>query len=272
MELIRKQGIVLGRRNFAEADVILDLLPESGPPESVKAHGIRASRKRSQIITEPGSRVALVYYRGKNGPGSLKEGEVLERFQELKSSYENSLLLAYILELTAGAAWGNEGSALLQLLEGALRALQERRIDLRERPSDESSAQGERIWLFELLGFYKTRLLSILGLLGDCEHCSLCGEELGRRACWPGPLEVSFTCEKCSPEAGESEAWQARAVSLAQSRKFARFLEFLPPAPEDLLEATRALDLRLGRALEAQFTRPPASRKEFYGRALGSSP
>lgn len=218
-------GIVLSRRNVGEADAIGRVLFESGTAKDIRVHGIRKSRSRSNLLLEPGSLVRLTYYESEERPGvsaeslqfaSLKEGHVIERFGALKDSgYRGLLILSYFLELAEFGSRAGEASELYLLLKGTLEEL-----------SRSTDAAGDRFQFTLLSIFFKTRVLKVLGLVGDARACSECGRELGDLALWNLP-EVFFSCEQCAPEANSADAHSARIIAAAAGLRFGRFAEYL---------------------------------------------
>ncbi len=257
--LLTEKGFVLNRRKVGEADVILTLLRENGPIVRVKVHGILQSRKRSNLLTEPGCYISATYYHKEDAPGSLKEGHVIERFEELKSGYDDMLLLSYLLELTGASAGGEDTHDLFVLLRGCLRELQSLSA------ADKRTTRDIRL----LLGFFKVRLCKILGILGDPGHCSECGAELNGPASWSLP-EMNFLCENCSVNADEIEGGLSGLVRLAGDYRFANFLKRLPELPAATKvtheDALTRWDDALGQCLEEFFGAPLQSATAFYGR------
>jgi len=273
--IITSEGIVLNRRNVGETDIIFDLLLIEGKMIGLKVHGILASKKRSALIAEPGCRVSVTYYPRENGPGSLKEGHIIDRYEELKSCYENMVLLSYLLELTKAAARGNESSELYTLLYGAMNEIRNWKIDLRNLQKKSSTIQFDplndtTVWLFLLLGFFKVRVLKLLGILSDSSYCSGCGSRIKERAAWKFP-EVSFYCNECDLDANIEEGWMAAAIYTAASMKFGRFLEGSIAPPLDIFEILYRWDNQLGKCLEYYYSDPCESGIRLYNLLLNKN-
>lgn len=255
--LITSRGIVLGREKAGEADVMVHLLEESGALRRLRVFGIQGSRRRSNLLTEPGSLIRAVYYEGKGGHGSFKEGELTDRFEEIKSDYAGMCLVAYLLELAELAARGDEHPELFLLLKGAFDQL---RGGI-SGPADDPLTRSHG--LLVLLGFFKVRLLKLLGLLGETEICSRCGGPLGARAGWALP-EVSFHCQKCSDRAGKREALMAGWIGWASRLRFENFAKQVASLQIADSSLTGDWDRQLGMCLEAFYSRPSEAGRRFY--------
>src|SRR5262245_19816807 len=114
-------AIVLRRQTDREADTTARLLLETGESLHVRMHGIRSSKQRSTLISEPGSLINITFYINENGSASLKEASVSNRFDDIKASYGDTVVLSALLECTAEAAKGEPQADLYELLLGALR-------------------------------------------------------------------------------------------------------------------------------------------------------
>ena len=252
--LTTARGFVLQRHRAAEADVTFDLLTEAGSSVRIRAHGILSSKRRSGLITEPAALVEVVYYAHGDAGGSLKEGRVLDRFEEAKTGYEAVLIVSHLLELCSRSVRGVEGGGLFTLLEGSL-------VELRARAAGPGSAGDIR----HLLGFVRVRLARLLGVLSDPASCTNCGDPLGSEAVWLMP-EVSFQCTKCSEHGSVIDGQLARMTDHASREKYSRFRVAVP--------ASQALvpewDTRLLRCAEHFLGAGLRTAPELY-RRLGSS-
>ena len=275
--LERLTGFVLKRRRVGEADLIVHILEEEGRVLELKAHGLLASRRRSNLIAEPGSLISAVYYK-KEGLGSLKEGQILERYEDVKEGYLNLLILAYVLELTESAARNHETSGIFPLLKGALSVIRESLADWKVKTSgktdDPRSPDSNRLrWSGLFLAFYKIRLLKLLGILADTSCCTECAESLEAEAFWSFP-ETGFICHRCSINASREEGVMARLITLAGVRRFSNFLLDIRSVlsgnilTDDALDIIIRLDQRLGKCLEYYYNRPLASGPPLYRELL----
>ena len=251
--LIKTTGIVLRRAKQKESDLSVQLLDEDGALIELYMHGIRASKSRSQLLAEPGTLIRCEYYQKDERGGSFREGAILDRFDELKGDYTGTLVLSYLLEMIGLAARGGPMPENYQLLNGAME-------HLRGSPAGTGPARG--LFHLRLLAFFKVRLLRILGLMGDCEHCEICGNPLGERAGWNVP-EVSFRCRRHAEEHSREEAWMAVFLTRAAVTRFDPLLAWIgqdsPP-----LEVWRRMDEWLSRCLEHYFATPSTVSMQLY--------
>jgi DNA repair protein RecO len=211
-----EEGIVLSRKKSGEADLEITLLSSEGSLMRVKMHGLRASRHRSQLLGEPGSLIKILLYENRRDGAvhrSMKEGELLDRHEELKGEYEKTVLLARLLRIAEQSATPEPHPDLYRLLLGAIR--------FRGREFDTLGGGGLDDELF--VDFYIIRILKISGLLGDPTICSSCGRDLEKRAHWAVP-EPFFYCDACSEKANRNDFLHSRLISLAERIKFGAFV------------------------------------------------
>ncbi len=242
-------GIVLTRRREGEGDALVTLLLESGETLRVKVHGILVSKNRSRLIAEPGTLVRVIVYEKEPGRGSLKEGSVLERFDEIKESYGEMLLLSHLLELAAQVYGDQEsGQELYLLVKGALETLRKRKRE----------ASLSRQWLQHFLLFYGIRILKLSGLVGDLTRCSLCDSPLEEKAHLDSEL-LSFQCHRCSGSATREEYRMAELFHDAGRMRFGRWME-RSFREEELVNQSRQV---IQRSLEREFERFKISFQEL---------
>lgn len=269
-----EQGIVIKRFPYSEANTGIRILTESGQILTLTAYGILSSKKRSNLISEPGSLISVTYYEHAHSTGALKEGNVVEDFEEIKKNYDSLLVLSYILELTDVSAKGEKNAGFYNLLYGALQEM--KKTDIFERGfrmgksgnSLDKSKNEDIFWLYAFLGFYKIRIVKLLGLLGDAGICANCGNPLGGRVKFAVP-DVSFLCENCTDgtsasEASASGAQMAQWIRFAAVNRFQKYLSYLPSASETVMENLTEMDHYLNRTLEYFFSKILASKIQLY--------
>lgn len=255
-------GIVLSRRSAGENDLVARVLCVDGSILELRGFGMRASKRRSLTLFEPGSLIEFQYYSAAEGEASLKEGVVRERFEELKSAYAGAAALAHVLEATAQAARGEANADLYALLSGTL-------VELGAlAPVFDSRDAEDLLRLHALLVFFKARLLALLGVLADPRTCSECGAELIEDAYWPAP-EARFVCPACAPTANREDGWMARILGDATRLRFERYYERWRPSLWSMRQGLRApaalleLESRLEQCLAEFSGRPLRSSLEF---------
>ena len=100
MSLLKERGIVVASKLMGEADAVITLLCESGNKSKYRLKGIKKSKNRPIIASEPGTFISIDFYLHKNVEiFNVKEVSVIERFENPKTSYEGYLLITYFCEL-----------------------------------------------------------------------------------------------------------------------------------------------------------------------------
>lgn len=222
-ELATATAITLNRRRFSERDLVATALAEDGRLLSLRGHGLAATRRRSALLLEPGCRIHVHYYVHQNDRlMSIKEGEIQERYADLKEDYASLTMMAQLLETAAvGASLVGEAKPeSYTLLAGALAAWRELREKERSGESTPARREIAERWL---RAFVKLRFLNLAGLLGESGRCSECGEPLGDDAAWNLP-EARFSCDRCDPDADRQGGLAARLLAAMASRRFSLFL------------------------------------------------
>lgn len=247
--IVTSTGIVLSRRKDRETDIVFDLMRENGSVVRLRAHGIVATKNRSGLIHEPGSKIQATYYDEDSRGGSLKEATLLDRREGLKESYTDMTLLSYVLEISRHASEGSPDPDLYRLLDGALETLNQ---ENKKRTVDD---------FLSFIIFYKTRLMKVSGFLGETDRCSHCGAPLEGEA-YLNRDELSFTCKNCEKDANHQDRIVADLLNRGSRLRYERFLESLgnhPIGPEILNRVNRSLD-----DFSDQHFPLPRGRKQFY--------
>jgi len=212
--LSTSRGIILRRIKDKEADEIIHFFTENGENEILRIHGIRATRSRNNLITEPGCIAEFVFYPGKeNSYGSLKEGSLIERFDSVKSSYRGALFLSALLDLTYNVSRDESGQEIYDLLERTLKYVDENNLFYGEK---------NNIQALLLFNFFTIRLFSILGIMGSMEFCSSCGQKFSNTVFWNIP-SMEFLCSKCDSRAEKEDFILLQTISSASVQKFGKF-------------------------------------------------
>lgn len=113
-------GLVLGRRNFGEADRIINVYSKGKGKVSLIAKGVRkpGSKKRGHI--EIFSKIRFQAVNGK-GMGILTEVETLDDYEEIRKSIRKVSLAYYFVEVLGKAVHEGEGNTeLYDLLTGVM--------------------------------------------------------------------------------------------------------------------------------------------------------
>ncbi len=229
--LFKTQAIVLRKYNFRESDIIVNLLEENGSHLTMYVYGVRASRKRSSLLWEPGTKLSIDYYyygdheksRLTNTPPhqnansqtmiTFKEGHILESYFDEKNhgergmSYSKLSLLSFLLEVTQVCSQHGGNPKLFLLLEGSIREL---------KIATELSS------CLMLLVFFETRLLHSIGLLADPLFCALCGLPTEEESFWCKP-QVQFYCQKCHAQTNRFDREMAQILEWARKLRFINY-------------------------------------------------
>jgi DNA repair protein RecO (recombination protein O) len=106
------EGFILARRNFKEADRILDIYSKDKGKTSLIAKGIRrpGSRKRGHL--EIFSKIKFQAVSGK-GMGIMTEAETIDDYGLLRKSIKKVTLAYYFVEVLSKATHEGEGNAEL---------------------------------------------------------------------------------------------------------------------------------------------------------------
>ena len=117
------EGFVLGRRNFGEADRIIDVYSKDRGKISLIAKGVRrlGSRKRGHI--EIFSKINFQVVNGK-GMGILTEVETVDDFKSIRKSMKKISLAYYFMEVIGKITHeGEENLELYSILSGSMERL-----------------------------------------------------------------------------------------------------------------------------------------------------
>lgn len=212
-----ENGIII-RRIQENDNVVITLLDAKGATVQIRIHGLAKSKKRSRIMSEPGCHVQATYYRQASGPASMREIEILHRFDRAKEGFQSLQLLAYFLSLTELVSIGSDTEFLFPLLKGTLERLEEK-IPL----PDSCNSKFEPT--ISLIVFFKARVIRGLGLVSSADQCSSCGNPLtgeNRHL----SRESGFLCSDCSSE-NTGDTAESEIIHIATRTRFSQFIQFL---------------------------------------------
>jgi DNA repair protein RecO (recombination protein O) len=106
------EGIVLGRRNFGEADRILSLFTKDHGRTALLAKGVRRPKSKKRGHIEVFTKVAFEAISGK-GIDLMTEAEVREDFKEVRTSLRKVSLAYYFTEVIGRITHENESNSEL---------------------------------------------------------------------------------------------------------------------------------------------------------------
>lgn len=231
---LEREGIVVGRHDFAEADRIVRLLTPDQGRVGVLARGARQERSRWAVL-DLGSRVRVRTRPGKGDLEPLVEVEVLDARVHLRSGLGRLALAVYACELCGALAREDHGEPrLFGLLETALLLLD---------ATDADPGPAFRAAL-------EAKALTFAGVAPVLDRCVACAEPIEPRMAF-SPGAGGLVHPRCAP-AGELfpdvPAAHAAALEAARRAPLRDVLDApLPPGPPGLLYACVAA--HLGRPL-----------------------
>lgn len=103
------EGFILARRNFGEADRIIDVYSKGKGKISLIAKGVRRPKSRKRGHLEIFSKISFQVAFGK-GMGILTEAETIDSFQEVRKSIKKVSLAYYFMEVVGKITHEDEGN------------------------------------------------------------------------------------------------------------------------------------------------------------------
>ncbi|MDF3819243.1 DNA repair protein RecO [Leptospira sp. 96542] len=182
MAIKKERGIVLTSKDIGDSDRLISLAGEFNVRHSFITKGIRKSKRRPIAATEVGSLIELDFYDKPDQEWKfVKEIVLVNRFDELKSTYMGTLFIMYLCELTDYLYLQAEFHPFLnQLLLGSL-----------ERATEFGFQK-------QILPFFKLRALTNTGHFPTEFFCHTCGEEvLKKRQAYFSLEHREFLCSDC---------------------------------------------------------------------------
>lgn len=117
MRNFKTEGIVIKRKNYAEADRILTVFTKNHGKIQVKASGIRRVPSRRSPHVELLNHSLLTLYKGQMFP-TLTEAQTIESFSPIKTDFDKIGAAYHICELVDGLCPENqESSQIFHLLK-----------------------------------------------------------------------------------------------------------------------------------------------------------
>jgi DNA repair protein RecO (recombination protein O) len=179
-------AILLRRRGYGDADLILTLLTRDKGKINAIAKAAKKSRHRFAGVLEPFSVVEAVLRAG-HGMPLLQEAALIQPFDGLRTQIVKTAYAGYWIEIIDG--WMEEGVAdppLYHLLAHALGRL---------------DREGQAI--SEVSIFFQMQFLASAGIKPPLDHCCGCRQTLDRlpgyRLLFHPPL-AGLLCQRCAPD------------------------------------------------------------------------
>ncbi|HON79783.1 MAG TPA: DNA repair protein RecO [Spirochaetota bacterium] len=160
MEIQKSTGIVLSSFSGGEADRIARIFTREYGKRSFVFKGIRKSRKRSALVSEPGTVVDLVYYYHEDRDYQVAgEFQVRNHFYSIREDLSRIFHLYLMLETVEKTTGFNDpGTKIFDLLNSGIETLA-------------SSPFPVNVTLFFLVHLFRLN-----GILPDFSSCKVCGK------------------------------------------------------------------------------------------------
>ena len=182
MALKKEKGIIIQSLDFGDSDRMISIAGEYAVRQKFISKGIRKSKRRAITSTELGSLVEIDYYdQNEKDWKSIKEINLINRFDNIKSTYLGTMNLYYFCEMISVLYPEGESHAFLyQLLLGSFEFLEK---------------EG---FVFELIPFFKLRAMSNLGHFPTEFYCHTCGMSvLNKKGAYFSLENREFQCSDC---------------------------------------------------------------------------
>ncbi len=232
MNLNKATGIILKKKEVNEKDIIIEVILKTRENIYTKKkfiiHGILKSKKRNPIIAEIGNLVSIDFYnKPDNEILNIKEINLIDRFDELKTNYEDFYLTSFILGISYYASLSdNSLKELYILLLSALNFLKSYKKEPGSYSEILNFINKYKIQLKNLVFlFYILRILKIMGYIGDLNFCTHCNKPIIEKAKWQ--KEIYFFCEHCDSTANKIDFIYLQIIKFTNQYKFNIFIKKL---------------------------------------------
>ncbi len=232
MNLNKATGIILKKKEVNEKDVIIEVILKTIENIYTKKkfiiHGMLKSKKRNPIIAEIGNLVSIDFYDKSNYEIlNIKEINLVDRFDELKTNYEDFYLISILLNISHYASLSdNSLKELYILILSALNFLKSYKKEPELYLDIVNFINKYNIQLKNLVFlFYILRILKIMGYIGDLNFCTHCNKPIMEKAKWQ--KEIYFFCEHCDPTANKIDFIYLQIIKFTNQYKFNIFIKKL---------------------------------------------
>jgi DNA repair protein RecO (recombination protein O) len=257
--LYRVEGIILGRRDYGEADRVVIVLTREGRLDLL-AKGVRKPRSRKSGHLELFSRTELLISRVKNSWDIISQAEVMVSRPEIQDDFDRGTYARYLGELALRFFAQEANEALYALVDAALTLLA-------------TAADAERV-----ARWYEQHLLTLAGFRPEWRHCvgeredRICGAELhprpaDRRPYGVHPERGGALCHDCfvalsdEPTAGPLSPSALSWLQAFQARDYADLADLDFPA-----RTAAELDRVMERYISYYLERRPSIRRLMENR------
>jgi DNA repair protein RecO (recombination protein O) len=208
--LYRTHAVVLGRRDYNDADRILTVFTPGLGKRELIAKGVRKTTSRKAGHLESFTHAALLVAQARTWD-IITEAVTVESFRHMRMSLEAIGAASYACELVAAVTEADdESQPLWELLLATLRNLDAR--------SDGESLSDHQL----LMRWFELRLLSLTGFQPQFFYCLACEEALTPVVNYLSLHEGGVFCPRCAQNRGDVEALEPDVL------KMLRFLQSQP--------------------------------------------
>jgi len=198
----RTQAIVLGHRDYDEADRILRVFTFQKGKITAIAKGVRRIRSRKAGHLEPFTRVTLLLAKGRN-MDIVTQAETVDNYPGLRTDLQRIGYASYVVEILDRFTY-EEGQniAIFRLLANTLKRLE-------DHPNPTTA-----------IHYYELRLLDLVGFRPQLFECVDCGKPIQAVDQFFSPLAGGIACPQCGKN--RPEAWPINMDTLRYFRHLQR--------------------------------------------------
>ncbi|MBN2040834.1 MAG: DNA repair protein RecO [Spirochaetes bacterium] len=161
MEIQKSTGIVLSSRSANEADYFCTILTKEFGKRDFVFKGLRKSKKRSLVISEPGTVASFVYYFHEDKKSYIvNEHNIIKHMLNIKDDLKKIYLLYFLVSLVEKTTGYNDcNKSIFELTAAGIDNIP-------------AVKYPEHLSVFFLL-----HLLRMQGILPDFNRCKICAKE-----------------------------------------------------------------------------------------------
>ena len=198
----RSQAIILGHKDYGEADRILKVFTFEKGKITAIAKGVRRIRSRKAGHLEPFTRVTLLLAKGRN-MDIVTQAETVDNYPGLRTDLQRVGYASYVIEVLDRFTY-EEGQniGIFRLLANTLKRLE-------NHPTPAT-----------VVHYYELRLLDLVGFRPQLFECVDCGKPIRAEDQYFSPLAGGVACPRCGK--ARPEAWPVSQDTLRYFRHLQR--------------------------------------------------
>ena len=198
----RSQAIILGHKDYGEADRILKVFTFEKGKITAIAKGVRRIRSRKAGHLEPFTRVTLLLAKGRN-MDIVTQAETVDNYPGLRMDLQRVGYASYVIEVLDRFTY-EEGQniGIFRLLANTLK-----RLESHPTPTT-------------VVHYYELRLLDLVGFRPQLFECVDCGKPIRAEDQYFSPLAGGVACPRCGK--ARPEAWPVSQDTLRYFRHLQR--------------------------------------------------